>query len=268
MKKLFQIIGLLSLMGISFFYTEKTINVVKEYDDIMINIKNNHKYDIKYENAYIFKDTIIPGRSGVEININKTYSRMKRYGKYNESLIILKKIKPKISVSNYKKYIISGNKHNKNINIIIFIKNNDNIDRIINILDKKEIKANFFINTNWLEKNTNIVPILIREKHIVGLYEYDNYEWSRNIIKKIGKQKNDYCYLKKKNKKVLNTCDYTFIPNLILYNNFYEKTKLIQNGSIISYELNDNLIEELPVLITYIKNKGYNIVTLKELFSE
>lgn len=266
MKKLFQIIGIISLMGISFFYTEKTINVVKEYDDIMINIKNNRKYNKKYMNAIVDKDTIIPGRSGIEINIDKSYSRMKRYGKYNESLIVLKKIKPKISINNNKKYIISGNKYIKNISLIFIV--NDDIDDIINILDNKKIKGNFFVNTNWLEKNTNLIPLLIREKHIVGLYDYSNYEWSRNIIKKIGKQKYDYCYADKRNSKILNKCDYTFIPSMNINKNFYEKTKLLQNGSIISYNVNKQLIEELPIIINYIKSKGYNIVSLKELFNE
>ena len=43
MKKLFQIIGILSLMGFSFFYTDKTISVVKEYD------LNGHKTYIEVE---------------------------------------------------------------------------------------------------------------------------------------------------------------------------------------------------------------------------
>ena len=43
MKKLFQIIGIISFMGISFFYTEKTVSVIKEYDNLMIEIKNNKK---------------------------------------------------------------------------------------------------------------------------------------------------------------------------------------------------------------------------------
>ena len=272
MKKLFQIIGILSLMGFSFFYTEKTVSVVKEYDDIMIEIKNNqNKYKKKYINSIIEKDTIIPGISGEETDINKSYSRMKRYGKYNESLIVLKKVKPKISINNNKnKYIISGNRNKKNVSIIFLIDNNDNIDQIINILDKKKIKGNFFVNNFWLEKNTNYVPILIREKHIVGLYDYDNYNWSKDIIKKIGKQKHEYCYTEKKNKKILNLCnDYVFIPNIIIKNNSYEYTKYnLKNGSIIAYKINNRFIEELPIIINYIKSKGYDIVTLSKLLEE
>ena len=264
MKKLFQIIGVISLMGISFFYTEKTVSVVKEYDDIMIEIKNNqNKYYKKYVNASINKDTIIPGISGRKVNINKSYSKMKRYGKYNESLIVIEKIKPKISVENSKKYIIKGNKKNKNISIV-FIDNN--IDDILNILDKKNIKATFLLSNNWIEKNTNYIPILIKEKHIIGLTTYN--KWGSDIIKKIGNQKNIYCFTDKKNKILLNKCDYTFLSNII-DNHFYEQTKNnLYNGSILVYNVNNTLKEELPIIINYIKSRGYNIVNLEKLFTE
>lgn len=271
MKKLFQIIGLISLMGFSFFYTEKTVSVIKEYDEIMIEIKNiKSKYQKKYINAYIKNDTIIPGISGVEVDINKSYSKMKKYGSFDESLIVLKKIEPKISINNNNKYIISGNKNKRNVSILFVIKDNDNIDKLVNILDNKKIKGNFIINDNWLEKNTNLVPILIKEKHNVGIFEYDGFDYSYSVIKKIGKQKNIYCYLIKKNTDVLKKCsnNYTIIPNIIINKNPYENTKKITNGSIISYELNNELIEELPTVINYINSKGYNIVTLNKLLQE
>ena len=60
---------------------------------------------------------------------------------------------------------------------------------------------------------------------------------------------------------------------LILSNNLsknpYTLTKNnIKNGSIISYEVNDRLIEELPIIINYIKTKGYKIVNLDSLIKE
>ena len=41
MFKIFRNIGLISLVFISFIYTEQLVSVVKEYDEIMIEIKNN-----------------------------------------------------------------------------------------------------------------------------------------------------------------------------------------------------------------------------------
>ena len=43
MKKLFEILGIIALMSFSFFYTEKTLSVVKENDEIMIEIKEKKR---------------------------------------------------------------------------------------------------------------------------------------------------------------------------------------------------------------------------------
>ena len=142
----------------------------------------------------------------------------------------------------------------------------NNIDDILNILDKKNIKATFLLSNNWIEKNTNYIPILIKEKHIIGLTTYN--KWGSDIIKKIGNQKNIYCFTDKKNKILLNKCDYTFLSNII-DNHFYEQTKNnLYNGSILVYNVNNTLKEELPIIINYIKSRGYNIVNLEKLFTE
>ena len=46
MKKYFEYIGLITLVCFSFFITEQTVTVVKEVDDIMVQIKNNYLGEI------------------------------------------------------------------------------------------------------------------------------------------------------------------------------------------------------------------------------
>ena len=59
-KKVFKIIGLISLTCFSFFITEKTSLVVKNMDDIMISIReNSDNYKSKSIDAKIDGDTII-----------------------------------------------------------------------------------------------------------------------------------------------------------------------------------------------------------------
>ena len=80
MQSLFPYFGLFSLLLVSFFYTEKTVNVVKEYDEVMIKLK---EYAVKNKkepiNAYISGNSIIPGISGYQIDIKKSYI-VKRFG--------------------------------------------------------------------------------------------------------------------------------------------------------------------------------------------
>lgn len=275
MKRLFQIIGFISLIGFSFFYTEKTVNVVKEYDNIMIQIKsvaNNYKKDAI--NAIINKNTIVPGISGESINLNKSYSKMKRYGMFDPSLLVIRKTMPDITLEkNMDKCIISGNKEKKMVSLIFLVDKNDNIDEIIKILDQKQVKGNFFVDGYWLEKNNNLVPFIVKQNHIIGNLSYnrdyndDSFIWMETIIEKIGKQKRGYCYLEDIDKNTLKICkknnNYTIMPNIIIKNNPYIKIKEnLQSGSIISIDINNQLVKELPIIINYIKSKGYKIENL------
>ena len=77
MRKLFQILGLISLICFSFFMTEKTALVVSDMDEIMIEIKANYKnYKTEAINAIIEDNTIIPGICAKKVNINKSYKNM------------------------------------------------------------------------------------------------------------------------------------------------------------------------------------------------
>ena len=74
MKKFFESLGLITLVCFIFFYTEKNTSVVKELDDIMIKIKEvSPNYATKVIDAIIEGDTIIPGISGKEVDINTSY---------------------------------------------------------------------------------------------------------------------------------------------------------------------------------------------------
>ena len=48
---------------------------------------------------------------------------------------------------------------------------------------------------------------------------------------------------------------------------FYIKNSL-KPGSIISFNINSETVKELPSIITYIKQKGYTLVTLDQLINE
>ena len=111
MKKFFECIGMITLVCVSFFFTEKTARVVKETDEIMVEIKKAAETHInKSEDAIIKGDTIIPGIYGGIVDEGKSYEKMKRVGSYQENLLVYKKIAPSISIEkNFDKYIISGN---------------------------------------------------------------------------------------------------------------------------------------------------------------
>lgn len=281
MNKFFCILGSITLVILSFIYTEKTVNVIKEYDDIMISIKSeNENYKIDAVDATIKDNTIIPGLKGREIDENKSYSRMKRYGSYNSSLLEYNDIIPSISIeNNFDKYVISGNKNKNMVSLIFLVTKEDNIDNIIKILDSKNIKGNFFIDGTWAQNNEQKLIEIIQNGHNAGnlgtdgTYNDSTYSWLDTIIKKIAKQEIGYCYNEIDDLTALKLCamykNYTIRPNIIVKNYpLTEVKKSIQSGSIISFKINETLEKELPSIINYIQSKGFTITTLNEHLSE
>lgn len=281
MKRFFEILGFLSLVCFSFFYTEKTIDVVKEVDDIMITLKEQApKYQVKAENAKIDGKFMTPGISGKIVNLQKSYEEMKHYGKFHPNLLVYDKVSPEISIKNrYDKYIQTGNPKKRQVCFLFIVDEKGNPSPIIEILKDKKVTGTFFIDGSWLEKNQNELVSLIEEKFTVGNYSYrgdyghESFVWIDTIIKRVGGQKQSYCLVEKENKKALSTCklqkDYTIYPNIIIKENPYsELTEQVESGSIILMRLDAQVKKELPLMITYLKQKGYEIVNLEQLLEE
>ena len=259
----------------SFYYTAKSIDLVKRIDPIMERIeKNQDKFNISPINARIVDDTIIPGLKGKKVNINLTYNKMKEYGTYNESLTILKDISPKVSIkNNYDKYIISGNKKKRSVSIIFYIDDIDKYKIITNYIELEHLQATLLIDSDIIEyldeNNLSKYNIELNYKEINKVYISSNNSYIETITNK----KNSYCITKKKNNKLLDICNkykyQTVIPNIILNNNpTITIKKELSNGSIILVEITNDIKKELDYIVYYIESKGYMITMLDTLLQE
>ena len=128
---------------ISMYYTNICMEVLKEKDPIMQEIKSNmSKYEESANDANIIGKVIVPGHSGRRVNKNKSYSKMKKYGNYNETLTVMEEVKPELSVSNiFDKYIEKGNSNNKNVSFVFIY--DENIDKVIKILNSKHYQHKY-----------------------------------------------------------------------------------------------------------------------------
>ena len=276
MKTFFKLTGLLVLFFFSFFYTEKVINVITEQDEIMIKIKEKEeKNNITSTNAIINKNTITPGLSGKEINIDKSYKEMKKLGTYNENMLVYTKVLPEVSINNNKnKYIRSGNKNFTEVSLIFKINKNTDLQKLLTLLDKNNTKANFFISYEYLEKHINEIE---KEKNIEyynygknGTYNDEIILIANNIISKKSNPAN-ICLTETNTNNTLKICSeneqFTIYPEIINGTINSIKSK-INNGSIISFEVTNTTLNELPLIINYINSKGYTISLLSELINE
>ena len=145
MKNFFSLAGLICFILVTFILTDKTKLVIKEMDEIMIEIKNKENIIKNPLSPFIQNNKIIPGINGKKININKSYDNMKKIGYYDDSLLIYDDIEPSISIeNNYSYYIINGNQTKKQISLIFLINNNVNNDYVEETLNIGKIKKTKF----------------------------------------------------------------------------------------------------------------------------
>ena len=271
MKKLLIILLLL----FSFFYTNKSISIIRNQDPLMKEIINNKsKFEIKSVNAIIKNNTIIPGKKGKEVDLEKTYTKMKQYGTYNESLTVFKETKPTVSIEdNYDKYITSGNKDNKNISFIFKVEKDTNINKLLSILNYHNINVTFFIDGLYIENN----DLNNLSNHQIELLSYNNaideitFTSALSYLSYKTNKTPKYCLEDDNN--IINLCKkinlHTVKPTLIIKKDPYKEIKNnLNNSSIILIPINNYIYNNLSTSILYIKSKGYNFLTLSDLLNE
>lgn len=268
MKKIIRYFAIIFIFVFSFIYTEKVSNIVKNRDPIMqdiLNIKDKHL--VESVNAIVEENTIIPGKTGCEIDVNKSYINMKNINKFNEKMIKYKDVVPSITINNiYDKYIGNGNKNISNISFVIYAKDKELIDKL-NKIDN--IKLNIFIDSELLKDGK--IDIKNNKKIYNGGNNmvYDNVvlEWANNVIKEYNKS--SYCINLNENDEYLKKCSkhkmHTIIPSIIS-SNIYNIKRDLSNGSIIYFD--EKSIDKLNLINDYAINKGFKVVYLDELLDE
>ena len=243
-------------MVFSFYYTDKIALMVQENNPIMQQIKDiKPEKEENYVNAIIDDDKIIPGKNGLTINVEKSFSVMKSFNAFNSYYLIYDQKKPKISLEDNKdKIITSGNLSNKNMTIII-----EYGEDLVKYLESNNIKSDVLINKdNYIKVNK---LEMIND-------DFDNYNEIEIMLNR-SKMNNNLCivnksnidFCKKRNKYLIET-------ELVLTNdNVFNVKNNIKNGSIVIVKKDTN-INNLKIIIDQARFKGLDLVYLSKLISE
>ncbi len=267
MNKSFEYFIIIFLFVISLIYTNNINDIVKDKDPIMIKIKEvSEVIDTESINAIINDDELVTGISGCSVDINKSYENMKKLNNYSDKMLKYKDLIPKItSIDYYDKYITGGNNLNRNISIVVYIK--DSLDKLKGIND---IRLNLFLDGMLLKDSKINIPENIRifNGGIDSYYDDVNIEWINDVIES-NYNESLYCLNILKDNDSLINCSknkmYTITPKLTA-KDIYNLKKNIKNGSIIYFD--ENSINKLEYVSNYILKKGYNIVFLEDLLNE
>ena len=280
-KKVLEALLVVLALLFSFYYTEKAVIILESNDPIMKEIKENGKSkEEEAIDAKVVDNTLIPGYNGLKINLEESFKKMKNYGSYNQSLLVFEEISPTISIDDYyDKYISSGNGVNTDVALIFTLEDSNYLNKLIDILNSTSINSTLFIDGTVLENNITIFSNLDKEKYELELLSYDKsydemlFKNSLYKLETISNKHPKYCYASYDNEEVLNLCNnlsmHTIIPTLKLEENIYASIKgNLRNGSIIYVKLSDSNLSSLNILINYIKQRGFTLVTLDTLLNE
>lgn len=281
MRRIISILSVLVLVCFSFYYTEQVAKFVRRKDPIYQEIlKVAESYQVSPVNATIDDETVIPGNYGKQINIESSYANMKRLGKYNESLLVYQNVVPEISLNKqYDKYIVSGNKERSIVSLIFAAPDITFVEEVGNILRNHEISATFFVDGSWVNERMEVVETLSKDGNQIenlgynGVYSKEKLIWTNNLLESITKIEPKYCYTKYRNSSILDLCGsyymYTVRPTIITGSYPFSTVKKgLNDGSIIHFDLTSTMVKELSTIISYIKQKGYDITTLSDSLSE
>lgn len=272
-KKIIQVVLVCFLICFSFYYTEKSVDLVKYTDPIMKEIKNNAtNYKVQTSDALVTEDEVLPGYNGLEVDYESSYQAMKRIGQYDKDRLVLKETTPKVSIKDhYDKYIIKGNYLKDTVGLVFLLDEKINVNQITNVLDAKGVTATFITTNKYLEDNPKIIYELAKADYEIELTITDEDELvlARNTLKNIINYSGEYCYLEEKNENVLKICEkskmHSILPTFSV-SSFKDLKDHLESGAII--KINNNEIKELSTIINYIKQRGYTLENLTYLLSE
>ncbi len=256
MNKYLRIVGILSVLCFSFYFTEQAALFMRQQDPLYESILAvEEEYKEASIDAVIEDDYIIPGYSGIEINVDKSFQNMKYLGYYQTSSLVFDEIKPSVSISENKdKIIYRGNALKQAVSLIIS-------DESLTVY-LEEMGIFYSILTTQDNMNTH------REYGIKINYDLTNYDTVEKTLKE-NKENNDLCFAKDNNKDFCIQKKKTLVKESLAINknNFSKQYNNVTAGDII-YIQNSLGLANFKLLIETIEFKGLKIIPLQDLISE
>lgn len=276
------------------------VSAVKQPDEIYQTIAAKVKdYEKPAQDAQIhtvWKAT--PGYNGLTIDIDESYEKMKKIGKFDEKQIVFKQVKPKVHLSDLPPApIYRGHPDKTMVSFLINVAwGNEYLPSMLEVLDKHGVKATFFLEGRWAKENPALVKTIKEAGHEIGNHSYSHPDMARITTDQIRKQigsTNEVI------KEITGAAPVWFAPPsgsfrqdvITVADEFKMETvlwsvdtidwqkpepgvlvervlKKVHNGAMILMHPTDSSSRSLETLIQSIKQKGYSFGSVSMLLDE
>ncbi|MDI7741997.1 polysaccharide deacetylase family protein [Lysinibacillus fusiformis] len=276
--------------------TSKEATKVDLYNKIQSYSEQHNSQPIDAKIDPIWK--AIPGYNGLEINVEASYKKMKKYGKFDEKKIVFKEIPPKVSLEDLEvQPIYRGNPEKPMVAFLINVAwGNEYIPKILEVLKQHNTKATFFLDGSWTNKNPDVAKQIKDAGHEIGNHAYSHPDLQKRSMAETQEE------LKKTNDVIEQTLGIKpkwFAPPSGSFNDTTVKVadqlnmktilwtvdtvdwkkpapsemvnrvvSKIENGAMVLMHPTEPVAEGIDAMISEIKEKGYQLGTVTELMDE
>ncbi|MCP8616475.1 polysaccharide deacetylase family protein [Salirhabdus salicampi] len=203
-RYMYQTVLFLLLVTISFVtfenpYTKDYVTSIKNVpvqtanDDPLYNriVENAANYEKEPKNAKIDKVwKKMPGLNGLEVDIKKSYKKMKQNGGFDEKLLVFKEIEPEVKFSDLPAApVYRGHPEKEMVSFAVNVAwGEEHVPDMLKTLNDGDVKATFFIDGKWAQQNLDLVKMIKEEGHEIGNHGYNHPDFSRLSSQQIYEQ--------------------------------------------------------------------------------
>jgi peptidoglycan-N-acetylglucosamine deacetylase len=257
------------------------------------------EFEVEPSNAR--KDPVwkaIPGYNGLKVDVEESYKKMKKDGKFNPDKLVYKQISPEIHLSDLPPMAIyKGHPEKPMVSFIINVAwGNEYLSSILATLKKHNVSASFFLEGRWVKNNPGMAKMIAEAGHEIGNHSFTHPNMKQQSAPEINEE------IKKTNdviEAVTGVHTKWFAPPSGYYKdevvNIAAAHKLgtvmwsvdtidwqkpspeklisrvmgkVHNGALILMHPTESTSKSLEQLILQIKNKDLQIGTVSDMLSE
>ena len=161
---------------VSTILNDRSVYVTNPKDELYEQIEQAAKsFNVEPEDAVIdrvWKKT--PGYNGIQVDIEKSFKKMKTKGKFQKSQLVLKEISPKVHLNDLAPSPIY--RANPNKPVVSFIINvawgNEYLEGMLNTLKSHHIHATFVLEGRWVKNNPDLAKKIAAAGHELGNHSF------------------------------------------------------------------------------------------------
>lgn len=118
----------------------------------------------------------VPGLNGREVDVQKSYDKMKELGQFDEKQLVFKEIAPSVHLEDLSPSpIFRGHEDKKMVSLLVNVAwGNEYIPELLKTMKRQELKSTFFLDGSWVNANSDIAQMIYEEGHEIGSHAYSH----------------------------------------------------------------------------------------------